>query len=219
MFKLCIFDLDGTLCDTLESISYCGNRALQDMGLPKAGLEDYKIFVGDGVDMLMKRMLAFAGDEEAVRFAELKESYTEYFREGCMHNVVPYPGMVQALDSLEKMGASMAVLSNKQHENTKAVIMRVFGESYFQCVQGQCEAFPRKPDPTAALFLAERLGAKPEECLYIGDTSTDMKTGKAAGMYTVGVLWGFRGEEELKAAGADEIVLHPSEIPMIFARK
>lgn len=219
MFKLCIFDLDGTLCDTLESISHCGNLALKDMGLPQASLEDYKLFVGDGVDMLMRRMLRFCGDEKAAGFDELKRRYTEYFREGCLYRVVPYPGIVKALEDLQEMGAVMAVLSNKQHENTKDVILRVFGEYYFQCVQGQCEEFPRKPDPTAALFIAEKLGAKPEECLYIGDTSTDMRTGKAAGMYTVGVLWGFRGQEELEEAGADEIVLLPSELPVIFGRK
>jgi len=219
MFKACIFDLDGTLCDTLESISYCGNSAMQDMGLPKVSLEDYKLFVGDGVDMLMKRMLAYAGDEKATRLDELKERYTEYFREGCMHQVAPFPGIIQTLEKMKKMGASMAVLSNKQDENTKKVVSRVFDKSFFQWVQGQSEEFPRKPDPTAVLFIAEQLGVKPEECLYVGDTSTDIHTGKAAGMYTIGVIWGFRGEDELRAAGADEIVCHPSEIPMIFARK
>ena len=111
---------------------------------------------------------------EAVHLHELKVRYSAYFQEGCIHNVVPYPGIMDMLDTLKKSGAILAVLSNKQHENTKIVVRRTLGEAYFSYVQGQCTEFPRKPDPTAALHIAKTLGVKPEECIYIGDTSTDM---------------------------------------------
>lgn len=216
MYKACIFDLDGTLCDSVESIAYCGNQALRELGLREGTLEDYKRFVGDGVDVLMQRLLRFGGDEEYTHFEELKKRYMEYFREGCMYHVVPYPGMTEALEKLKAQGAKLAVLSNKPHANTKDVIETVFGTGYFDYILGQSERFPRKPDPSAARYIAQELGALPEECLYIGDTGTDMQTGTAAGMYTIGVLWGFRGQQELEEKGADQVIAHPSRLPEIF---
>ena len=205
-FKACIFDLDGTLCDSVESIAWSANRALRDFGMREAATEQYKIFVGDGVDVLIQRLLRFGGDEACENFERVRERYMEYFKEGCLHNVKPYPGIVEALKELKKQGAKLAVLSNKPDANTKNVIRTVFPEEgLFDWVQGQSGAFPRKPDPAGALYIAEQFGVKPEECMYLGDTSTDMKTGTAAGMYTVGVLWGFREERELRENGSDAI--------------
>ena len=218
-YRACIFDLDGTLCDSVESIAWSGNHMLADLGMRQASLEDYKVFVGDGVDVLMRRLLRFGGDEEGVRFEEAKRRYMEYFKEGCLYAVKPYPGIPEALERLKKQGAKLAVLSNKPHGNTIDVIRMVFGEGYFDLVQGQSELFPRKPAPDGALYLAERLGAAPGECLYVGDTGTDMKTGKAAGMYTIGVLWGFRGEEELLRDGADCIVSEAGELADIYGKE
>ena len=219
MYKACIFDLDGTLCDSVESIAYSANQALRDMGLREAGTEEYKVFVGDGVDMLIRRLLRFAGDEDGLRFEELKQRYMEYFKEGCMYQVKPYPGIPEALKFLKEQGVKLAVLSNKPHENTKNVIEKVFGTECFDCILGQSERFPRKPDPEGALYLAELFGAKPEECLYVGDTGTDMKTGTTAGMYTIGVLWGFRGQKELEETGADRVIAHPSGLTGIYMEK
>ena len=143
----------------------------------------------------------------------------EYFKEGCLHNVKPYPGIVEALKELKKQGAKLAVLSNKPDSNTKNVIRTVFPEEgLFDWVQGQSGAFPRKPDPAGALYIAEQFGVKPEECMYLGDTSTDMKTGTAAGMYTVGVLWGFREERELRENGSDAIAGQADEIAEIYRK-
>lgn len=217
-FKACVFDLDGTLCDSVESIAVCANRALRDFGRKEATIPEYKVFVGDGVDMLIRRMLRFGGDEECAYFERVKTRYMEYFKEGCLYHVKPYPGMVETLQELKKEGAKLAVLSNKPNQNTKAVIQKVFGEGIFDLVQGQSDAFPRKPDPAAALYLAEQFGVKPEECMYMGDTSTDMKTGTAAGMYTVGVLWGFRTEQELRENGSDAIVGQAEEIVEIYRK-
>lgn len=212
MYKACIFDLDGTLCDSVESIAYSANQAMRDLGLKEAGLEDYKLFVGDGVDMLIRRLLRFAGDREESRFTELKSRYMEYFKEGCMYRVKPYPGILEVLEALKGQGLHLAVLSNKPHSNTRNVIEKVFGTTSFDCILGQSDRFPRKPDPSSARYLAELFDAKPEDCLYVGDTGTDMKTGKSAGMYTVGVLWGFRGRKELEEAGADQVIAHPLEL-------
>ena len=211
-WKACIFDLDGTLCDSVESIAVSANRALGALGMKEASLEDYRIFVGDGVDMLVRRLLRFAGQPEEVYFEKLKSLYMEYFEEGCIYRVEPYPGIRELLEELKRQGRKIGVLSNKPHENTKKVLDQVFGPGYFDCIQGCMEGIPRKPDPAGALLMARALGAEPEECLYIGDTGTDMKTGTAAGMYTAGVLWGFRGREELEAAGADALAAEPPEI-------
>lgn len=212
MYQACIFDLDGTLCDSVESIAYCANRVLREMGMKEASLEDYKVFVGDGVDMLIRRLLRFGGDIEGIRFDETKRRYLDYFRTDCMYHIAAYPGVAETVAELKKRGARLGVLSNKPHPNTKDVIKGVFGTELFDWVQGQSEQFPRKPDPAGALYLAGKLGVSPGECLYIGDTGTDMRTGKAAGMHTIGVLWGFRGRKELEETGADEIVEEPSQL-------
>lgn len=214
-FKACIFDLDGTLCDSVESIAVSANRALREIGRKEASLEQYKKFVGDGVDELMYRLLRFGGDEKAEHFEELKRLYTEYFKEGCLYNIKPYPGILKLLGELKEQGAKLAVLSNKPHENTKNVVEKCFGTELFDLVQGQSDAFKRKPDPSGALYLAGLLETRPEQVMYLGDTGTDMKTGRAAGMYTVGVLWGFRTEAELWENGAEEVV---SEAEQILAR-
>lgn len=215
-YRACIFDLDGTLCDSVESIAWSGNHMLADLGMRQATLEDYKRFVGDGVDVLMYRLLRFGGDEEGVRFEEAKKIYTEYFAEGCLYRVKAYPGIPDMLTELKDCGAKMAVLSNKPHENTENVIERVFGKELFDLVQGQCELFPRKPAPDGALYLAQQMGVSPQECIYAGDTGTDMQTGKAAGMYTIGVLWGFRGREELVREGADCVIKTATELSAIY---
>lgn len=216
MYQACIFDLDGTLCDSVESIAYCANRALRELGMKEASLADYKIFVGDGVDMLVHRLLHVNGDEQELHFSELKEKYMEYFREGCLYHVQPYPGMTETLKELKKLGAKLGVISNKPHANTVDVIHKVFGEGIFDWVQGQTEALPRKPDPKGALYTAQMLKAEPKNCLYVGDTGTDMKTGIAAGMYTVGVLWGFREREELEATGAMAVIGAPMALAGIY---
>lgn len=217
--RACIFDLDGTLCDSVESIAWSANQMLADLGLRQATLADYKIFVGDGVDVLIGRLLRFGGDEKAERFAEAKRRYTEYFKEGCLYRVKAYPGIPELLTELKEQGARLAVLSNKPHSNTLDVIEKVFGPGVFDLVQGQSDLFPRKPAPDGALYLAEQFGAAPEDCIYVGDTGTDMKTGRAAGMYTVGVLWGFRDEAELLRDGADCIISEAGALGDIYRRR
>ncbi len=210
--RACIFDLDGTLADTVDSMAYSANRALAGFGLPALPRENFRYYAGDGADMLVKRCLVDAGDTELSHYEKMRSVYRAYFAENCMYRVLPYPGITGMLEELKRRGIPIAVLSNKPHLQAIRVVEELFGKGVFDWVQGQTEEIPRKPDPTGALHIAERFGVSPEECLYLGDTNTDMQTGKRAGMYTTGVSWGFRSVEELRSSGADQIIHVPAEV-------
>lgn len=210
--KAVIFDLDGTLSDSIHSIKYCTDRALAPLGFGPFSEEDYKYFVGDGAANLIKRTLTAAGDVENVHFEEAFARYKELFAVDCMYEVKPYDGIVELLDALKERGVKLAVLSNKPHAETIRVIEYLFGKDVFDVLHGQIEGVPIKPDPTGAFRIMEQLSLKPEEVLYLGDTATDMKTGKGAGLFTIGALWGFRKREELEESHADAIIGHPLEL-------
>lgn len=212
MITLCIFDLDGTLAQTLESMALAANRVLRELGLPSQRADAFRYFAGDGAKELCKRCLRSAGDVEQVHYEEMYKRYREYFSETCMYHVEPYPGILELLNQLKKEGIHISVLSNKPHNQAVDVVEQLFGREFFDAVQGQMEGIPRKPSPIGANHLAEMFHAKKEECLYIGDTATDMETGNAAGMTTVGVLWGFRDRKELEESHAAFIVEKPKEI-------
>ena len=211
MRKAVIFDLDGTLSDSIASIKYCADRAVEPYGYGPFSEEQYKYFVGDGAANLVKRALTAGGDEELLHFEEAFARYRELFREYCMYRVKPYEGIRELLAELKRRGIAISVLSNKPHVETLQVIETLFGERSFDVVRGQVEDVPLKPSPQGVYRICEQLHVQTTECLYLGDTATDMKTGKSAGAYTIGVLWGFRTEEELKGAGADAIIQHPME--------
>lgn len=212
MIKACIFDCDGTLLDTLISIAYCANLALKDYGLEEIPVEEYKHLVGDGAYVLIDRCLRRTGGDGQSLFESVFTRYMDYFQEGCMYQVAPYAGIAELLQGLRSAGIKTAVLSNKPDDQTKKVIAECFENELFDLVLGYREEIPKKPAPDGALFIAKVLGVKPEECLYIGDTNTDMQTGNSAGMNTVGVLWGFRERAELEENKAAHIVAEPKEI-------
>ena len=212
MRKAVIFDLDGTLSDSIHSIKYCADRALEPLGYGPFSEEQYKYFVGDGVVNLIKRALAAGGDEEGIHLEEALARYRELFAVDCMYQVKPYDGIPELLQALKERGIRLAVLSNKPHAETIRVIETLFGSDTFDVLQGQVEGVPIKPDPAGAFCIMEQLGLKPEDVLYLGDTATDMKTGKGAGAFTVGALWGFRTREELEESHADAIIEHPLEL-------
>lgn len=209
MKKAVLFDLDGTLANTITSIAHCANQALNRFGFPSFTEEEYKLFVGNGADVLIRRALAAAGDREMVHFDEAYEEYRRLFREGCMYQVRPYEGIVPLLERLKESGAKIAVLSNKPHENSVYVVESLFGKGYFDCVCGRKENVLPKPDPAGVFAVLKELGLSPEECLYVGDSGVDMQTGKAAGLFTIGVLWGFRGRQELEENHADAVIETP----------
>ncbi|MBO5336183.1 MAG: HAD family hydrolase [Lachnospiraceae bacterium] len=212
MKKAVIFDLDGTLSDSINSIKYCGDRALAPFGIGPFETKQYCYFVGDGAANLVKRALIAGGDEELVHFEEAFSLYKEIFRDNCMYQVKPYDGIRELLAKLKEAGVKIAVLSNKPHVETIRVIETLFGKEYFDVIQGQKEGVAIKPSPEGAFQVLEQLSLSPEEILYLGDTATDMKTGKGAGAFTVGALWGFRERRELEESHADAIIGHPLEL-------
>lgn len=216
MKKAVIFDLDGTLSDSIHSIKYCTDRAVAPYGFGPFSVEQYKYFVGDGAANLVKRALAAGGDTQGVHFEEAFARYKELFAVDCMYEVKPYEGIPELLEALKKRGVKLAVLSNKPHAETIRVIETLFGQGCFDVIQGQVDGVPIKPDPAGAIHILEQLGMTAEEVLYLGDTATDMKTGKGAGAYTIGALWGFRKREELEEHHADAIIAHPMELLQII---
>lgn len=212
MYKACIFDLDGTLADTVESIAYVANVMLERFGLPKQPVEDFNYYAGDGADELVKRCLTAAGDQKLIHWEEGKQIYREMFYADPLYKVKPYEGMVDTLQRLKERGVKLAVFSNKPHIAAVNVIETLFGKGCFDVIQGQTEGIPKKPDPTGALHIAEGFAVIPAECMYVGDTDTDMKTGLAAGMLTIGVTWGFRDRRELEENHAQQIIDRPEEL-------
>ena len=212
MKKAVIFDLDGTLADTIASITHCGNLALSRFGLPSFQEEDYKRFVGDGAAMLIRRALLAAGDGKLSHFDQVYEAYLKIFAEGCMYQVKPYDGIVPLLEKLKHLGVRIAVLSNKPDADSLRVVEELFGKGFFDFVQGQREDVPRKPDPAGVYRIMEHFGLPASDFLYVGDSGVDMRTGKAAGIFTVGVLWGFRDRKERVENRADAVIAGPQEL-------
>lgn len=212
MYKACIFDLDGTLTDTVESITYSVNATLKELGLGQITEEQCKAFVGYGARRLIEQALQVSGDKDLLQIEEAMKVYGRIFKEYCTYRVAPYEGIVEMLRELKEMGVQLAVLSNKPHLQTVDVVASFFGDRTFAYVQGQQEGIPRKPNPVAALMLADKLKVTKEQCVYIGDSDTDMQTGSAAGMATVGVTWGFRSRQVLNQNGATYIIERPEEI-------
>lgn len=210
--KACIFDLDGTLTDTLESLAYSVKATLREMGLPEITTEQCRRFVGDGAKVLMERSLLAAGEKDLSRLEESLTVYRRIFDENCTYHVTPYQGIPELLQSLKEKGVLLAVLSNKPHEQAVKVVKEIFGERWFDYVSGQQEGIEKKPDPAGVIHIMETLKLTNEECLYVGDSEVDVRTGNNAGVRTIIVSWGFRTREELKEAGARTVIDSPLEL-------
>lgn len=212
MYRLCIFDLDGTLTDTLDSLTFSVNETLKEMGLLPVTAKKCREFVGNGARVLMEKALLEAGETDLGRLDEAMSIYGRIFDANCTYHVVPYEGIWDMLRAMRQEGLELAVLSNKPHRQAVHVVESVFGREMFRQIQGQKENIPRKPDPTAALQIAEELGISPEDTIYVGDSEVDIATGTNAHMMTIGVTWGFRGRAILQEAGARYIAGTPEEI-------
>ncbi len=212
MKKAVIFDLDGTLSDSIHSIKYCADRALATVGFGPYEVEQYYYFIGDGAANLIKRGLVAGGDTELTHFEKAFAAYKEIFRDNCMYQVKPYEGIPELVKELKARGLKIAVLSNKPHVETIRVVEELFGKDCFDEIQGQKEGVAIKPDPAGAFEILKKFDISPEDTLYLGDTATDMKTGKGVGAFTIGALWGFRKRDELEEGGADAIIAHPLEM-------
>ncbi|MFC1890553.1 HAD family hydrolase [Thermodesulfobacteriota bacterium] len=210
--KAILFDLDGTLLDTLEDIGDAANRALIDNGFPPHPPDAYRYFVGDGIVKLMTRALPEGARDEGT-IAVCLEALREAYRANWNVKTRPYAGIPEMLDAVMERGLKMAVLSNKPQEFTKLCVDELLVQWRFAPVFGKRDGVPRKPDPAGAMEIVHQLGVEPAEFLYLGDTAIDMKTACAAGMFPVGACWGFRPAEELLEGGARVLVEHPMEIP------
>ena len=204
-----LFDLDGTLADSLADLANATNWALAQLGCPAHPAESYRHFVGDGARELCARALPRDRQDlldDTLRL--MRECYDAH----CFDLTKLYAGIPELISTLAERHLSLAVLSNKPDDFTKRMIAHYFDPPPFAVVRGQLPNVPLKPDPTAALQIAQELGVPPAQWLYLGDTNTDMHTARAAGMHAVGVLWGFRDQEELVASGAEHIVARPEQV-------
>ncbi|MCL2457319.1 MAG: HAD-IA family hydrolase [Desulfobulbus sp.] len=216
-YNAVLFDLDGTLLDTLDDLASAANQVLTDQGAPPHPVDAYRHFVGDGLHTLVERMLpADRRDAETVSaaLAAFQETYARVWR----HRSAPYPGIADLLDRLAAGGVRMSVLSNKPDAFTRLCVQRLLTCWHFDPLLGQREGVPKKPDPAGALEIARLLQLDPSRILYVGDSGVDMRTAQAAGMDAAGALWGFRDQAELVRTGAKHLVARPEDLlPLIFS--
>ena len=216
MYRNVIFDLDGTLLNTLDDLGDAGNYACRQMGWPEHSIEAYKYFVGNGMEKLVERFTP-----EACRTPQqLKAAYDifmPYYNEHKEDKTVPYTGIPELLARLKNEGVQIAVLTNKAHHLAGPVMERYF-PGMFPFVQGALPGKPTKPDPTLLHELMERMGAGEEDTLFVGDSNVDIRTAKNGGLTGCGVLWGFRGREELLTEGADHLVETADELAELILR-
>ncbi len=211
-----IFDLDGTLLDTIEDLADSMNQVLTDLGFPTHTLGAYKYFVGEGVEALIRRALPGNQLHEELLdqcLGALREEYSRRWK----NKTRPYDGIPELLDQLSGMGFRMAILSNKQDYFTRIMVASLLPRWRFDPVFGARPSVPKKPDPAGALEIAEALQIAPDCFIYLGDTGIDMKTACAAGMVPVGVLWGFRPADELRAQGARWLIEKPGDLVSLLS--
>ena len=206
--KAALFDLDGTLINSLADIAWAMNLALREHGLREYPEKDYRYFVGSGVYVLTSRVIGERTDlEEKVR-----KTYMANYAAHSLDRTAPYPGIENMLRDLKRQGVKLCVFSNKPDPDTQHIVRHFFGGDLFDAVQGQISGIPIKPDPAGALQLAQKLDVKPAEMLYAGDSGVDMQCAVRAGMQACGVLWGFRDEPELRENGARFLLHDPAEL-------
>ncbi len=210
-FRAVLFDLDGTLLDTLADIADSANAALERLGLSGWPIEAYRNFIGDGVENLARRIIP-ADRQQTDFLQQFAHLFREEYGRRWTQSTQPYPGIPELLDILTAHQVPMAVLSNKPDEFTQQCVQRFLGRWPFRMVLGERPGLPRKPDPAGALQMAQALQTPPEAILYVGDTKTDMQTARLAGLFAVGALWGFRTAEELLAHGAQQLIAHPLDL-------
>jgi len=216
-YKAVIFDLDGTLLDTIDDLADSMNAALKRASLPVHDTDSYRYFVGTGIRNLVRKALPeeLRTDDNIKRYADAmaKEYGARWDKK-----TRPYDGIIDMINALSGAGARMAVLSNKPHQFTLKVVEKFLPAGCFEYVFGDREGVPKKPDPAGALEISGLMKIPPEYFLYVGDSDTDMLTAVSAGMYPVGVKWGFRKPDELIRAGAKTILENPRELLTFFVK-
>ncbi|MDE6591015.1 MAG: threonylcarbamoyl-AMP synthase, partial [Oscillospiraceae bacterium] len=212
MYTHVIFDLDGTLLNTIDDLADAGNHVCAAHGWPTHTVDEFKRMVGDGIPNLVSRFTPAGLGEDGL--AQALAEFSAYYNAHKADKTAPYPGIPEALAALKRQGVHMAVLSNKAHALAGPVVEHYF-PGVFEYVQGALPDAPLKPDPTLLHTLMGKIGAKPETTLFVGDSGVDVRTGKNGGLTVVGVLWGFRDRQELEDAGADHIIRYPEQLVFI----
>jgi phosphoglycolate phosphatase len=208
-----IFDLDGTLVDTLDDITAGLNVAVAGIGMPPLEPPRVRRMVGDGLPVLLQRATGITNEH---KLTHLVEAFREHYLAHLLDRSRLYPGMAETLDRLANAGCPLAVLSNKPHDATEQICAALLNAWPFVAVLGADAGHPKKPDPQGALWLANRLNRAPSDVYFIGDSGVDMQTATAAGMIPLGVTWGFRDEEELRLTGARAIADRPERIAQVI---
>ena len=205
-----LFDLDGTLVNTLEDLAASVNQALAQLSLPGHSVDSFRFKVGNGSRMMVSRSLPAQRQDLIETVLQLQQAY---YREHLCDHSGPYPGVGEMVGALQNRGFKLAVLSNKPDEATRQIIAACFAPGVFEVVAGNRADLPLKPDPAAALWVAGQLGVAASRIAYLGDTGTDMQTATRAGMFAIGAAWGFRDREELLQNGAQAIIERPEQLP------
>ncbi len=216
MIKAVLFDLDGTLLNTLGDLSVGVNAELVKYGFPTHEANAFKLFAGNGMAKMVERAAPEGTDAETL--CEMTASFVEYYTEHFADYTEIYEGIPELLTALQDKGYMLAVVTNKAQAPAEKVVNLFFGDT-FNLIFGQRKGIPAKPDPTAALLTMKELGVEPEECIFLGDSGVDIKTGANSGAYPVGVLWGFRDIKELTENGATETINNPLELLDIIKKK
>ncbi len=211
LYHCVLFDLDGTLLDTLADLAGAMNTMLTERGLPTHPVDAYRLMVGEGVEVLVTRALPEDRRDPQSVAAGVKRM-RQLYAEGWGNQTRPYPGIPELVAELGLRGVPRVVLSNKPDDFTRLMIDHYFPGHPFALVRGALPGAPKKPDPTVAREIAAHIGLDPSYFLYLGDSGIDMRTAVGAGMFPVGAAWGFRDREEMLAAGARVIIEHPSEL-------
>ena len=211
-YKAAVFDLDGTLVNSLDDLADSANATLRAHSFPVHEVEAYRYFVGDGTRKLMERILPqeYAADTTFVE--QFMSKYKDRYARNLLQKTKPYDGIMEMLEELRRRGIPMAVCTNKHQSAAEMIVKTLFPHGFFQEIIGDQEGLPRKPNPQKVLRIMRNFGVTREQTAYFGDTDVDMDTARNAGAFAVGVLWGFRPEEELVAHGADLLLSHPMEL-------
>lgn len=215
IIKAFVFDLDGTLVDTLDDIASVINAFLRSRSWPEHDRDAYRLLVGRGLRALIRDAVPASESHRVEEF--YPEVFAVYDAMG-IGNSRPYPGAIAALRTLSAAGAGLAVVSNKPDRITQTFVAGLFGDMRFALVRGGLDGVPSKPDPASALEAARACGVTPAECAFVGDSNIDMQAARAAGMLAVGAVWGFRGADELLQAGAMVLADSMADIPPLFGR-
>lgn len=213
-FKAVIFDLDGTLVNSLHDIADSMNTVLKNHDYPTHSYDEHQSFIGSGIRSLVSKSLPLTHNNEK-QIDSCFHSMIEVYRDNCTHKTKPYDGIIELLDSLKSRDIKLSVLSNKADALTKKITSSLF-PNYFDPVIGLSNEAHKKPNPFVAVEISKTLGIKPEEIIYIGDTGIDMQTANNANMFAVGVLWGYRPKEELTSNGAKYLLKNPLDLMEIL---